>query len=81
LLPARDASKASPVLHGCLPGRYGNGAKAKMTLTTRLAIAMILLVAIAVSAVGWLNYRSLEQVLLPRDGFSCRTYASNQPHG
>ena len=41
-------------------------AKAKMTLTTRLAIAMILLVAIAVSAVGWLSYRSLEQALLPR---------------
>jgi PAS domain S-box-containing protein len=37
-----------------------------MTLTARLAIAMILLVAIAVSAVGWLSYRSLEQALLPR---------------
>ena len=37
-----------------------------MTLTTRLAIAMILLVAIAVSAVGWLSYRNLEQALLPR---------------
>ena len=37
-----------------------------MTLTTRLAIAMSLLVAVAVSAVGWLSYRSLEQVLLPR---------------
>ena len=37
-----------------------------MTLTTRLAIAMILLVTIAVSAVGWLSYRSLEQALLPR---------------
>jgi PAS domain S-box-containing protein len=37
-----------------------------MTLTTRLAIAMILLVAIAVSAVGWLSYRDLEQGLLPR---------------
>jgi len=37
-----------------------------MTLTTRLAIAMILLVAIAVSAVGWLSYRQLEQGLLPR---------------
>lgn len=37
-----------------------------MTLTTRLAIAMILLVAIAVSAVGGLSYRSLEQALLPR---------------
>jgi len=37
-----------------------------MTLTTRLAIAMILLVAVAVSAVGWLSYRSLEHALLPR---------------
>ncbi|MGA9088118.1 MAG: PAS domain S-box protein, partial [Bradyrhizobium sp.] len=37
-----------------------------MTLTTRLAIAMSLLVAVAVSAVGWRSYRSLEQVLLPR---------------
>ena len=37
-----------------------------MTLTTRLAIAMIALVAIAVSAVGWLSYRNLEQALLLR---------------
>ena len=37
-----------------------------MTLTTRLAIAMIALVAIAVTAVGWLSYRSLEQALLQR---------------
>jgi PAS domain S-box-containing protein len=37
-----------------------------MTLTTKLAIAMIGLVAIAVSAVGWLNYRNLEQALLLR---------------
>ena len=37
-----------------------------MTLTTRLAIAMILLVAIAVSAVGWLGYRGIEQEVLPR---------------
>jgi PAS domain S-box-containing protein len=37
-----------------------------MTLTTRLAIAMILLVAVAVSAVGWLSYRNLEHTLLPR---------------
>src|SRR3984893_14691766 len=37
-----------------------------MTLTTRLAIAMIALVAVAVSAVGWLSYRSLEQAVLPR---------------
>ncbi len=37
-----------------------------MTLATRLALAMVLLVALAVSAVGWLSYRSLEQALLPR---------------
>ena len=37
-----------------------------MKLTTRLAVAMIALVALTVSAVGWLNYRSLEQALLPR---------------
>jgi PAS domain S-box-containing protein len=37
-----------------------------MTLTARLAIAMIALVAIAVTAVGWLSYRSLEQAVLPR---------------
>jgi PAS domain S-box-containing protein len=37
-----------------------------MTLTTRLAVAMIALVAIAVTAVGWLSYHSLEQALLPR---------------
>ncbi len=39
---------------------------AKMTLTARLAAAMIALVAIAVSAVGWLSYRSLEQIIPPR---------------
>src|SRR5450631_421936 len=49
-----------------MPGRTGGRAKPKMTLTTRLAIAMIALVAAAVSAVGWLSYRSLEQALLPR---------------
>ncbi len=37
-----------------------------MTLATRLAIAMILLVAVAVSAVGWLSHSSLEQAFLPR---------------
>jgi PAS domain S-box-containing protein len=37
-----------------------------MTLTTRLAIAMIALVAIAVSAVGWLSYRGVEQTIPPR---------------
>jgi PAS domain S-box-containing protein len=37
-----------------------------MKLTTKLAVAMIALVAVTVSAIGWLNYRSLEQALLPR---------------
>jgi PAS domain S-box-containing protein len=37
-----------------------------MTLTSKLAVAMIALVAITVSAVGWLNYRSVEQATLPR---------------
>ena len=37
-----------------------------ITLTTRLAVAMIALVATAVTAVGWLSYHSLEQALLPR---------------
>lgn len=37
-----------------------------MTLTTRLAIAMIALVAVAISAVGWLSYRSVEQAIAPR---------------
>jgi PAS domain S-box-containing protein len=37
-----------------------------MTLTARLAIAMILLVAAATFAVGWFSYRSLERVMPPR---------------
>ena len=37
-----------------------------MTLTTKLAVAMIALVAVSVSAVAWLNYRSVEQAVIPR---------------
>ena len=40
--------------------------EAQMTLTTKLAAAMIALVAITVSVVGWLNYRGVEQVAIPR---------------
>ena len=36
------------------------------TLATRLAIAMILLVAITVAAVGWLGYRNTTQAVIPR---------------
>ena len=64
--PARDAQAVPSVLPGLVPKRHGSDAKAHMTLATRLAIAMVLLVAIAVSAVGWLSYRSVEQALLPR---------------
>jgi PAS domain S-box-containing protein len=65
LLPARDAKQRWLVLPSSAPG-VGDGAKANMTLTTRLAVAMIALVTIAVSAVGWLSYRSLEQMIPPR---------------
>jgi PAS domain S-box-containing protein len=37
-----------------------------MTLTAKLAAAMIALVATAVTAVGWLSYRSLERMIPPR---------------
>jgi PAS domain S-box-containing protein len=62
--PATDAKTARPFCRVSRP-RQTAAPNAKMTLTTRLAIAMILLVAVAVSAVGWLSYRSLERALLP----------------
>jgi PAS domain S-box-containing protein len=60
-----------------LAGRERTGAsdQEKMTLTTRLAIAMVTLVAIAVSAVGWLNYHNLEQALLMRARDSIETHS------
>jgi PAS domain S-box-containing protein len=64
-LPAADTKIASRLVPKSTSARNG-GVFAGMTLATRLAIAMILLVAIAVIAVGWLSYRSLEQALLPR---------------
>ncbi|TFV68778.1 PAS domain S-box protein [Bradyrhizobium frederickii] len=44
----------------------GSPASIPMTLTTRLAIAMILLVAVTVAAVGWLGYRNTTQAVIPR---------------
>jgi PAS domain S-box-containing protein len=64
-LPAAD-SKLAPGLLPKSTGMRRSGALGGLTLATRLAVAMTLLVAVAVVAVGWLNYRSLEQALLPR---------------
>ncbi|MGJ4927556.1 PAS domain S-box protein [Bradyrhizobium sp. HKCCYLS2038] len=55
-----------PALSGSTGASEARGLGRRVTLTTRLAIAMILLVAVAVFAVGWLGYHSLERALLPR---------------
>ncbi|TQF40404.1 histidine kinase [Bradyrhizobium sp. UNPF46] len=44
----------------------GGPASIPMTLATRLAVAMILLVAVTVAAVGWLGYRNTTQAVIPR---------------
>ena len=44
----------------------GSPARIPMTLATRLAVAMILLVAVTVAAVGWLGYRNTTQAVIPR---------------
>jgi len=65
LLPTADTKMPSRTLPKGMRAPK-SGWFGRMTLATRLAIAMTCLVAIAVIAVGWLNYRSLEQALLPR---------------
>jgi len=62
---APDAEATLPLPAGRAPARDGRPV-AGMTLTTRLAIAMILLVAAATFSVGWFSYRSLERVMPPR---------------
>jgi PAS domain S-box-containing protein len=47
-------------------GHSGGGANIPLTLATRLAIAMILLVTVTVAAVGWLGYRNITQAVIPR---------------
>ncbi|MBR1133903.1 PAS domain S-box protein [Bradyrhizobium iriomotense] len=47
-------------------GHPASPANIRMTLATRLAIAMILLVAVTVAAVGWLGYRNTTQAVIPR---------------
>jgi PAS domain S-box-containing protein len=71
-LPATEVTTHPPALEKT------TGAAAwwsPLTLTTKLAIAMILLVAIAISAVSWLSFRSLEQVMLPRMLDRIETYS------
>ncbi|MBW7966481.1 PAS domain S-box protein [Bradyrhizobium sp. BR 10261] len=46
--------------------RSGSPVGIPMTLATRLAVAMILLVAVTVAAVGWLGYRNITQAVIPR---------------
>ncbi|MET4602240.1 PAS domain S-box-containing protein [Bradyrhizobium sp. JR4.1] len=64
--PAADDKNlhSVPTEHG--RGHSGSGANFAMTLATRLAIAMILLVAVTVAAVGWLGYRNITQAVIPR---------------
>jgi PAS domain S-box-containing protein len=49
-----------------IAGHDRRGATADMSLATRLALTMILLVAAAVAAVGWSSHYNLEQAFLPR---------------
>jgi len=65
LYRAADDKTASAVLPDSVPAGTKGGSQG-LTLTARLAIAMILLVALTVFAVGWFSYRSLEQALIPR---------------
>ncbi len=60
-----DTKRASPVVPDSSE-TASHGLTSGLTLTTQLAIAMILLVAITVSAAGYFGYRSVEQVVLPR---------------
>jgi PAS domain S-box-containing protein len=60
LRPTADVKTASPVSSDRAP----EGLFTRMSLSARLAIAMILLVATVATAVGWLSYQSLEQRLL-----------------
>ncbi|MBV8925950.1 MAG: PAS domain S-box protein [Bradyrhizobium sp.] len=60
---AADADHISPIVPENAAADAGT--LRGLTLTTRLAAAMML-VAITVLAVGYLSYRNLEQILLPR---------------
>ncbi|AMA55213.1 PAS domain S-box protein [Bradyrhizobium sp. CCGE-LA001] len=63
---ADDKDIRSVSSQGWRGGHSRRGANFHMTLATRLAIAMILLVAVTVAAVGWLGYRNTTQAVIPR---------------
>ncbi|MCP3393471.1 PAS domain S-box protein [Bradyrhizobium sp. CCGB12] len=64
--PAADDKELHSVPGRNWRGHSRSGANFHMTLATRLAIAMILLVAVTVAAVGWLGYRNTTQAVIPR---------------
>lgn len=64
--PASDDGGAPSAPSQTRRGDSGSPATIRMTLATRLAIAMILLVAVTVAAVGWLGYRNTTQAVIPR---------------
>ncbi len=66
LSPVHSNETAPPDGPGSLAGQTGIRARARLTLTGKLAIAMILLAVTTVLATGWLTYRSLDRVLQPR---------------
>ncbi|WP_426422085.1 PAS domain S-box protein [Bradyrhizobium genosp. A] len=64
--PAADEGGVSSAQRQNRRGHPGRPANIPMTLATRLAVAMILLVAVTVAAVGWLGYRNTTQAVIPR---------------
>ncbi|MFK4511461.1 PAS domain S-box protein [Bradyrhizobium daqingense] len=64
--PAADDKDIPSVSSQGRRGVHLRDANFHMTLATRLAIAMILLVAVTVAAVGWLGYRNTTQAVIPR---------------
>lgn len=64
--PAADDEVASSAEGKNKRGHTESPANIRMTLATRLAIAMILLVTVTVAAVGWLGYRNTTQAVIPR---------------
>ncbi|QAU44459.1 PAS domain S-box protein [Bradyrhizobium guangzhouense] len=65
-MPAADDGSTSAAQGQNRRDHPGNPVRFPMTLATRLAVAMILLVAVTVAAVGWLGYRNISQAVIPR---------------